>query len=101
MSTKTTTMTMDASAEDRRRVQGIKYDDEGGSRSTTVLADGQQQRSVDFHFLRVANSNTVSSLSSLCLALIFFSSDSLFFVHYMKYYQYCNHAENIFVPNVH
>ena len=77
---KTTTMTTDASAEDRRHVQGIKYDNEGGSRLTTDLVGWQRQRSVDFPCFRVANSNTVSSLSSRCLVLILFSSDYFFFV---------------------
>ena len=41
MSTKTTTKTKDASAEDRQRVQGIEDNDRGGSRLTTVLVDWQ------------------------------------------------------------
>ena len=40
-------------------------------------------------------SNTVLSLSSCCLVLIFFSSESFYLVHCKKYYQYCNHADNI------
>ena len=76
MSTKTTTTTTDASAEDRKRIQG--NDDGGGSRSTTGLVDWQRQRSVDFPCFQVANSNTVSSLSSRCLVLMFFSSDPFF-----------------------
>ena len=79
MITKTKTTTTDASAEDRQRVQGIEDDNGGGSRSTTGLVDWQRQRSVDFLCFQVANSNTVSSLSSRCLVLILFSSDSFFF----------------------
>ena len=97
----TTTTTKEASAEDRGRVQGIGDNDGGGSGSTTGPVDWQRQRSVDFTFYSVANSNTVSSLTRRCLVLILFSSDSFIFVHCKKYYQYCNHAENIFVPSVH
>ena len=100
MSTKTTTMTMDASAEDRQRFQGIEDNNRGGSRSTTVLVDWQRQRSVDFPFFRVTNSNTVLSLSSRYIVEIFFCQIP-FLVCCMKYYQYCNHAENICLPNVH
>ena len=78
MSTKTSTTTTDASSEDRRRVQGIEDDEGGDSRSTTGLVDWQQQRSVDFPSFQIANINTVSSLSSCCLVLIFFSLDSFF-----------------------
>ena len=67
MSRKSTKMKMEASADDRRRVQGIKDDDGGGSRSTTGLVYWQRQRIVDFPCFQVANSNTVSSLSSLYL----------------------------------
>ena len=101
MSTKTTTMTTEESVDDIQFVQGIGYNDGGGSGSTTGTMDLQQKQSVDFPCYRVANSNTVSYLSRRCLVLIFFSSDSFFFVHCKKYYQYCNHAENIFVPSVH
>ena len=69
---------MDVSAEDRRRVQEIKDDDRGGSILTTGLLDWQRQRSVDLSCFQVANSNTVSSLSSRCLFLILFSSYSFF-----------------------
>ena len=78
MSTKTTTTTKEASAEDRQRVQGIEDDNGGGSGLTTGPVDWQQQRSVGFPYFWVANSNTVSSLSSCCLVLILFSSDSFF-----------------------
>ena len=76
MSTKTTTTKTDASAEDKWRVQGIEDDDVGRSRSTTGLLDWQRQRCVDFPCFQVANSNTVSSMSSHCLVFIFFSPDS-------------------------
>ena len=69
MRTKNTKTTTEVSAEDRRRVQGIADDDEGGSGSTTEPMYWQQQRSVDFPCYRVANSNTFSSLSSCCLVL--------------------------------
>ena len=72
MSTKNTTTTMEASEEDRRRVQGIGDDDGCGSRSTPGLADLQQQQSVDFTCYRVAGSNTVSYLSRRCLVLVLF-----------------------------
>ena len=72
MSTKTKATTIDVSVKDRWRVQGIKDDDGGGSGLTMGLVDWQQQRSVDFPCFRVANSNTVSSLSSRCLVLVFF-----------------------------
>ena len=62
MSTKTTTTTTDALAEDRKRVQKIKDDDEGGSKLTTGLVDWQRKQSVDFPCFQVANSNTVFSL---------------------------------------
>ena len=41
ISTKTTIMTMEALAEDRRRVQGIGDDNGGGSGSAMVLVDWQ------------------------------------------------------------
>ena len=93
MSKETITTTKEASAEARRRVQGIKDNDGGGSRSTTGPVDWQRQRSVDLTCYRVANSNTISPLSIRCLVLILFSLDSLFPVFSKKCYQYCNHAE--------
>ena len=69
---KTTTTTTEASAEDRRRVQGIRYDVGGGSGLTTDPVDWQQQQSVDFPCYCVANSNTVSSLYRSCLFLYCF-----------------------------
>ena len=75
MITKTTTTTMDASEEYRRRVQGIKDDDRGDSGLKTGPVDCQRQRGVYFTCFQVANSNTVLSLSSRCLVLILFSSD--------------------------
>ena len=78
MSTKTTTITTNASVEDRRRVQGIEEDDGGGRILTTGLVYLQQQRSVYFTCFQFANSNTVSSMSSRCLILVLFSSDSFF-----------------------
>ena len=101
MSKKNTTTTMEASADDRRRVQGIGDDTGGSSGLTTVPVDWQRQRSVDFPFYCVANSNNVSSLSRCCLVLILPSSYSFFLVHCKKYYQYCNHAENISASSVH
>ena len=79
MSTNTTTTTTDVLVEDRRCVQGIE--DNGGGRSglTTGPVDWQRQRSVDFPCFQVANSNIVSYLSSSCLVLILFLSDSFFF----------------------
>ena len=59
MSTKTSTPTPDASAEDRQHVQGIEDDKRGGSGLTTGLVNWQLQRSVDFPCFLVANSNTV------------------------------------------
>ena len=52
-------------------MEGIVDNNGGGSGSTTGLVDWQQQRSVDFPYYRVANSNTVSSLSICYLVLIF------------------------------
>ena len=78
MSTKTKTTKTNASVEDRRRVQGIEDNNGGGSRSMTGLVDCQRQRSVDFLCFQFSNSNTVLSLSSFCLVLILFSSDSFF-----------------------
>ena len=72
MSTKNTTTTTEALAEGGRRVQGIRDDDRGDSSLTTGLVCWQRQRSVDFPCYRVANSNTVLSLSCCCLVLIFF-----------------------------
>ena len=46
MSTKTKTTTTEASAEDRRRVQDIGDDDEGGSGSTMHPVDWQRQRTL-------------------------------------------------------
>ena len=63
---------MDASVEDRQRVQGIKDDDGGSSVLITGPVDWQRQQSVDFPYFQVAISNTVSSLSSRYLVLIFF-----------------------------
>ena len=101
MSTNTKTTTPAESEEDRQHLQGIKDDDGGGSRSMTGLVDCQRQQSVDFPCYPVANSNNFLSLSILCLILILFSSYSFFFVRCKKYYQYCNHAENVFSPSVH
>ena len=98
---KTKTTTIYASAEDRRCVQGIEDNNGGDIRSTTGQVDWKRQWSVDFPCFQVANSNTVSSLSIRCLVLIFFSSGSFPPVCCMKYYQYYNHVENIFAPNVH
>ena len=78
MNTKDTTTTTDVSAEDRRRVQGIGDDYRGGSGLTTGPVDWQRQRSVDFNCFQVAKSSTVSSISSRCLVLILYSSDSFF-----------------------
>ena len=88
MSTKTTTTRTDALAEDIRCVQDIVDDNGGGSGSIMGLVDRKRQQSVDFPCFKVANSNNVSSLSSRCLILIFFLSDSFPPVHCMKYYQY-------------
>ena len=101
MITKTTTTTTEALEEDRRRVQGIRDDDGDGSGPKMGLVDWQRQQSVDFPCYRVANSNTISSLSRRCLILVLFSSDSFCLVHCKKYYQYCNHTQNIFVSSVH
>ena len=74
MITKTTTTIKEALAEDRQRVQGIRYNDGGSSGSKTGLVNWQRQRSVYFPWYCVANKNTVSSMSCRCLVLIFFSS---------------------------
>ena len=79
MSTKTSTTTTQASVEDKRHVQGIRGNDGGCIGSTTGPMDWKRQQSVNFPFYRVANSNTVSSLSCRCLVLILFSSDSFIF----------------------
>ena len=84
MSTKTITTTTDASVEDRQLVQGIEEDDGSGSGLMTVPVYWQLQQSIYFSCFQVANSNTVSSLSSRCLVLILFSSDSIFFIIRMK-----------------
>ena len=63
--TKTNKTTNEALAEDIRRVQGIGDDNGGGIVLMTGPIDWQQQQSVDFPCYRVANSNTVSSLSRL------------------------------------
>ena len=96
MSTKITTTTTDTSAEYRWYAQGIGDKDGGGRGSTTAPVDWQQQWGVDYPCYCVATSNTVSSLSCCCLVLIYFSSGSLPPVYCKKYYQYCNHEENIF-----
>ena len=93
MSTKTTTTTTEVLVKGRRCVQGIRDNNEGRSGSTTGPVDWQRQCSVYFPWFQVANSNTVSPLSSCCLVLVFFSSYSFFSVCCMKYYQYCNHAK--------
>ena len=72
MNTKTTTTIMETSAEYRRRVQGIGDNNEGGSGLTTGPVDWKIQRSIEFPFYSVANSNTVLSLSRRCLVLILF-----------------------------
>ena len=101
MSTKTTTTITKASAEDRRCVQGIGDNNRSDSGSTTSLVDWQRKWRVDFPCYRVSNSNTVLTLSRRCLVSIFFHQIPFSFVHCNKYYQYCNHAENIFAPSVH
>ena len=78
--------------EDRRRVQEIGDNEGGGNGLTTVPVDWQLQWSVGFPCYHIANSNTVSSLSRLCLVFILFLS-YFFFIHCKKYYQYCTHAE--------
>ena len=62
MSMKTTAITTDALVEDIRRVKEIKDGDIGGSGSTMVSVDWQQQCIVDFPCFQFDNSNTVSSL---------------------------------------
>ena len=84
MITNNTTTTTEASAEDRRHVQGIGDDSGGSSVSTTGPLDWQRQQSVDFPCYRVANSNTISSLSCRCLVLVLFSSDHFFFCSLQK-----------------
>ena len=60
MSKETTkTITTETSAEDRRRVHWIGDYRRGGSGSMMALVDWQQQRSVDFTYFCVANSDTV------------------------------------------
>ena len=78
MSTKTTTNSTDALEEDIPCVQGIEDNNGGGSGLTMGPVDWQQQRSVDFTCLQVDKSNTVESMSSCCLVLISFFSDSFF-----------------------
>ena len=67
---KTTTTTTDMSVEDRGLVQGTKDNNGGGSGLLMGLVDWERQRSVDFPCFQVANSNTVSYMSSRCLVLI-------------------------------
>ena len=78
MNTNTTTTPTEASVEDIWRVQGIGEEDGVGSGSTMGPVDWKQQQSVDFPSYRVANSNTVLSLSCRCLVLILFSLYSFF-----------------------
>ena len=78
MRTKTTTKKTEVLAEDRQRIQGIRDDDIGSSGSTMGPVDWQLQRSVNFPYYCVANSNTVLSLSHRFLILILFSSDYFF-----------------------
>ena len=88
--------TMEALAEEDEH-KDSNNDNRGVGRGyTTRPRDRRQLRSVDFPCYCVDNSNTVLSLYRRCLVLILFSSDSFFFVHCKKYYQYCNHAENNF-----
>ena len=68
----------DASAEDIRCVQGIEDNDGAGSGSTTGLMGWQRQWSDDFTCFQVANSDTVSSISSYFIVLILISSDFFF-----------------------
>ena len=100
MGTKTTTTKTDTSEEDRQRVQGNEDDYGGGSGSMMGPVDWQRQQSVNFPCFQVATSNTISSLSSLSLILILFSSDSFSPFRCIKYYQYCNHAEKNLVQSV-
>ena len=66
MSTKITTTITEASVEDIRRIQGIG-DNDGGIRGLTMApVDWQRQRSDNFPYYHVSNSNTVLSLSCLC-----------------------------------
>ena len=78
MSTKTSTMTTEASEEDRQNVQGIRDNNRSVSGSKTGPIGWQRLQSVDFPFYCVANSNIVSSLSCRYLVLIFFSSHFFF-----------------------
>ena len=78
MITKTATTTTEASAEDIQCVQGIGYNNGGGSGLTIGLVYWQQQWSVDFPCYRVSSSNPALSLSSRCPVLILFSSYSFF-----------------------
>ena len=79
MRPKKTKTKMEAPAEDRRRVQGIGNNNWGIRGSEKGPMYWQRQQSVNFPCYRVANSNTVSSLSRCCLVLILFSSDSFIF----------------------
>ena len=69
MSTKTTTMTTEALADDRQRVQGVRDDGRGGNGSMTVPLDWKRQLSIDISYYCVANSNTVSWMS--CFDIVF------------------------------
>ena len=65
----TTTTTIDASAEDRQRVQGIEDDNGGGSGLTTGLVDWKRQQSVVF----LAFGLLTLTLSRLYLVAVSFS----------------------------
>ena len=101
MSTKTTKIKTETSEEDRRRVQGIRDDSGGGSALTTDLLGWQRQRSVGFLCYRFANSNIVSSLSRLCLVLIFFSSYYFFSFTSRNTISTVFMRKMYFVPSVH
>ena len=91
----------------RRRRQRI-YDMSKGLETTTKAAAARQQARW------VGNNNKVLilfsiasltvTLSVLCLVTVSFwwyFHRFHFSIHFKKYYQYCNHAENIFLPSVH
>ena len=103
MSTNTTTTTKEASADDIERVLGIEDDDRGGRGSGSMmgLMSWQQQRSVDFTCYRMANSNTVSSLSCRCLVLVLFSSDTFNFSSLQEILTVLQSCGKYFLPSVH
>ena len=97
---KTSTSTTEALVEDRRRVQGME-DNEGGGIGSAIGPMDCKRRGVSI-FLAIASLTvTLYRIFLVAVSFWYYFHQIPFFVCCKKYYQFCNHVENIFVPGVH